>query len=136
MTKYETWQMLNQCKGLHFSWCKKNKDASHTFTFKSKDKSYTLIVKSNWEIRSYGEMYYESIDYNKHTNDTLLLNHAGSDMMVTELSIRGHYELSFLLKGKMEFVIPIYKRSSGAFYENILPNWIFMEEDKILAQSY
>ncbi len=135
MTKYEVWQIVNQCKGLYFLWEGKNEDNSHTFAFKSKAELYTLVVKSYWKIRHYSETTYESDTYNKQSNYSLLMNHTGGDFMVTEVSFRDNYELGFFMKGKLELVISTHKYSKGAFYEHVPPEWIFMEADKIIAQS-
>ncbi len=135
MSKYETWEIVNQCKGLYLSWEGKNEDDSHTFVFKNRLTSFTLTVKSYWKIRYYAALYYESVDYSKHANDNFLLKHAGSNLQVTEVSIKDNYELSFLLKGKIELVIPTYKQSKGAHYLHLPPEWVLKEGDNFIAQS-
>lgn len=135
MTKYEAWQLVNQCTGFDFSWEGKDKDNSHIFSFKNKDKLFTLVIKSYWKIRHYNEISYESDAYNKQADYSLLMNHSAGDFKVTEISIGDNFELKFFMKGKLELVIPTYKRSKGAYYEHIPPEWVFKEGDKVVAQS-
>lgn len=135
MTNYEVWQLLNQSTGLYFSWNQKNKDNSHTFSFKDEDKLFTLVIKSYWKILHYNETSYQSDDYNKQTDYSLLMNHTSDDFRVTEVSIGNSFELKFLMKGNLALVIPIYKRSKGAYYEHIPPEWVFLEGDKVLTHS-
>ncbi len=135
MTKYETWEIVNQCKGLNFSWKGKDKDNSHIFSFKNKNKLFTLVIKSYWKILHYNETSYESDEYNKQADYSLLMNHAAGDFRVTEVSIGENFELKFFMKGKLELVIPTHKRSKGAFYEHIPPEWVFMEADEVVTQS-
>jgi len=135
MTKYEAWEIVNQCNGLYFTWKEKNKDDSHTFSFSGDNKRYTLTVKTKWKILYYGEAYYDSVDYNNYSNIDLLLNHAGANLKVVEVSISDNFELRFFMKGKLELVILTNQISNRAHWVSEFPEWVFKEGDKMLAQS-
>ena len=135
MTNYEAWQLVNQCRGFVFSRQGKNEDNSHLFSYKNKEISFTLDVKSYWKILHHNETSYDSNDYNQQADYSLLMKHTADDFRVTEVSLGDNFELKFFMKGKIELVIPTHKYSRGAFYEHIPPEWVFKEGDKILTHS-
>jgi hypothetical protein len=136
MTKYKTWQLVNQCKGSYFSWKNIDENGFHVFYIERGAISCQLTVKSFWKLLYYNDLYFESIDFDRASYTNLILNHSWDDLIITEVSIADNYELRFMLKGKMEFIIPVLARERFGYKGSLYPIWELKSKNTIIAASY